>query len=322
MSTIRTIGVIAYDESEILDVTGPVSVFANASHALGARGGYRVHVLARERGAVRTSSGVALMADRALARAPREIDTLIVPGGEGTRAACADAVLIEQLRRLATRARRVASVCSGAFLLAQAGLLDGRRATTHWAYADQLQRAFPAVRVEPDAIFVRDEPYWTSAGVTAGLDLALALVEADWGNELALTLARHLVFYVKRPGGQSQYSVPLATQQATRPALERLRQHVIEHPQADLSLGALAARAHVSERHLRRLFQRELALTPREFVQRARLEQAQRLLSESPASLRDIARRCGYGSADALARRFEARFGVSPSAWRERFRRA
>ena len=314
----RTIAIALFEDAEVLDVTGPASVFANAAQT--ARGAYRIVLCAHEPGPVRTSSGVTLHADRAFARMPRTIDTLVVPGGEGTEAAVRDPRYVAAIRRLAARSRRVASVCSGSFLLAAAGLLDGRRATTHWRYAGLFQQMYPQVRVEADPIFVVDGTTWTSAGVTAGLDLTLALVEADLGRDVALEVARGLVFYLKRPGGQSQFSVPLETQVAQQPAIERIRQHVLEHPGADLRLPALAERAHVSERHLRRLFRRELALTPRAFVQQARLEQAQRLLCEGGASVREVARRCGYASGEAFARRFESRFKVSPSAYRARFR--
>jgi transcriptional regulator GlxA family with amidase domain len=212
-------------------------------------------------------------------------------------------------------------VCVGASLLPQPVLLDVRRATTHWKYLASLRRAFPRVRVDDDAIFVQDGRCWTSAGVTAGLDLALALVEADHGRALALAVARGLVFYLKRPGGQSQFSVPLAAQSADAPAIERIRQHVLDSPHADLRVSVLAERAHVSERHLRRLFREALDVSPREFVQRVRLEQAQRLLCESRASVREIARRSGYASADGFARRFEAAFRVSPREYRARFHR-
>lgn len=318
----HAVAIVIYPDAELLDAAGPASVFAAANAALGAGDAYVLTTLAPEAGPVRTSSGLVLSAEIAIPQARRRIDTLVVAGGNGTRAMAANAPFIAALRRLAARSRRVASVCSGAFLLAQAGLLDARRATTHWRYADLLREMFPRVRVEPDAIFVHDEPVWTSAGVTAGVDLALALVEADHGSAVALAVARELVVYMKRPGGQSQFSVPLATQTATLPVIERLRRHVMEHPQADLSLAALAERAHVSERHLRRLFRRELAVGPREFVQRSRLEQAQRLLCESGASLREVARRCGYATAESLSRRFEARLGVAPGAYRARFGRA
>ncbi len=319
MAATRRIVIVLYPGTELLDATGPASVFANANGGM-KPAKYEVVVVAARAGAMATSSGVSLVATHSLHfRGP--IDTLLVPGGEGTREAVGDAGLVAGIARLASRARRVASVCSGAFLLAQAGLLDGRRATTHWKYLASLRRAYPRVQVDDDAIFVQDGRYWTSAGVTAGLDLALALVEADHGRQHALAVARGLVFYLKRPGGQSQFSVPLAAQAADAPAIERIRQHVLDSPHADLRVSVLAERAHVSERHLRRLFRDALGVAPREFVQRVRLEQAQRLLCESRASVREVARRAGYASADGFARRFEAAFRVSPRAYRARFHR-
>lgn len=320
MAATRRIVIVLYPGTELLDATGPASVFANAN------GGvkpvrYEVVLVAAQAGAMATSSGVALVATQALRSLRGPIDTLLIPGGEGTRDAVGDAALVAGIARLASRARRIASVCSGAFLLAQAGLLDGRRATTHWKYLTSLRRAYPRVQVDDDAIFVQDGRYWTSAGVTAGLDLALALVEADHGRQHALAVARGLVFYLKRPGGQSQFSVPLAAQAADAPAIERIRQHVLDSPHGDLRVSVLAERAHVSERHLRRLFRDALGLSPREFVQRVRLEQAQRLLCESRASVREVARRSGYASADGFARRFESAFRVSPRAYRARFHR-
>jgi len=318
MGETRRIVIVLYPGTELLDVTGPASVFANAND--GSRPArYEVVVVAAQAGAMATSSGVSIVATHALRSVRGPIDTLLIPGGEGTRAALGDDALVAGIARLAARARRVASVCSGAFLLAKSGMLDGRRATTHWKYLAELRRAFPRVRVDGDAIFVQDGRYWTSAGVTAGLDLALALVEADLGREHALAVARGLVFYLKRPGGQSQFSVPLAAQAADAPAIERIRQHVLDSPHADLRVSVLAERAHVSERHLRRLFRDALDVSPREFVQRARLEQAQRLLCESRASVREVARRSGYASADGFSRRFEAAFRVSPRAYRARF---
>lgn len=310
----RQVAIVVFPGFELLDLSGPASVFANAGAAR-----YAVTVVAAAAGSVASSAGVSVQATADLARAPRRIDTLVVAGGEGTRAALGDAAFVDGVRRLAQRSRRVASVCSGAFVLAAAGLLDGRRATTHWRWAEALARGYPRVQVEPDAIFVRDAAVWTSAGVTAGLDLALALVEADHGRALALDVARELVVFLKRPGGQSQFSLPLATQGQDQPLVDRLRQQVLERPQAAWTVTRMAERVHVSERHLRRLFRRSLSMGPREFVQRARLEHAQRLLSESGASVREVARRCGYTTADAFRRRFAARFGVAPADWKARF---
>jgi transcriptional regulator GlxA family with amidase domain len=240
-------------------------------------------------------------------------------GGKGLDAALADPALLAAIRRLAARAERVVSVCTGAFLLAAAGLLDGLHATTHWRHADALARRFPGVRVEPDAIFVNEGKVWTSAGVTAGLDLALALVEADRGAPLALEVAQALVFYLKRPGGQSQFSVPLRAQAASHSVLDHVRRAILDRPGFDWRIEALADQAHTSPRHLRRLFRQELGMSPRAFIQGARLELAQRLLGDSRLQIADIARRCGYDSAAAFSRRFEARMGAAPMAWRARF---
>lgn len=319
MRNTRRIAIVLFDGFDLLDATGPAAVFSAVGER-DPRTAYVLNLCAAGAGPVRSDSGLLLHADTALARAPARIHTLLVPGGRGHEAAMRDPALLATIRRLAGRAQRVVSVCTGAFLLAAAGLLDGRRATTHWRHADALARRFPALRVEPDAIFVRDGALWTSAGVTTGLDLALALVEQDHGPTLALEVAQSLVFYLKRPGGQSQFSVPLRAQAASHSALERARRAILDHPEAAWSVARLAERAHVSERHLRRLFRDELGMSPREFIQGARLELAQRLLGDSDAQVGEIARRCGFGGAPAFIRRFEARLGVSPTAWRTRFR--
>ena len=316
----RRIVIALYDDVEILDVTGPASVLHNATRAPGSTLDYELVMAARKPGLVRSSSGLTLGATVALDAAPRNIDTLLVPGGEGSQAASRDERFVASIRKLAKRAKRVASVCTGAFILAEAGLLDGRTATTHWRYADSLARRYAGVKVEPDAIYVEDGPCWTSAGVTAGLDLALALVERDGGRSLALDVARGLVFYVKRPGGQSQFSVPLASQASEKPAIERVRQYILDHPADDLSLATLAERAHVGERQLRRLFRTELKTGPREFIAATRFEQAQRLLCDTPHGIAEIARRCGYASPESFTRRFEKTFGVNPTSYRARFR--
>lgn len=314
----RRIAIVLFDGVDILDVTGPASVFAAASER-DPRAAYPMTLCATAAGPVRSDSGLALHADSTLSRAPADIHTLLVPGGRGLEAAMADPALLAAIRRLAGRARRVVSICNGAFLLAATGLLDGRLATTHWRHAEALARRFPDVRVEPDAIFLNDGKVWTSAGVTAGLDLALALVEADHGATLALDVARALVFYLKRPGGQSQFSLPLQAQSSTHTVLDRVRQAVLDRPGRAWSVDALADHVHVSARHLRRLFGEELGMSPRDFIQGARLELAQRLLSDSDAQIGEVAVRCGYGSAAAFSRRFEAKLGITPGAYRARF---
>jgi transcriptional regulator GlxA family with amidase domain len=316
---------LAYPDAQILDVTGPLEVFAIATRILGARNsrdpGYRIELVAASAGPVRMSSGLELVAPRAARDLRGPVDTLFVAGGEGVRGAAGDAETIAWIRRMDARARRVASVCSGAFLLARAGLLDGRRATTHWRSCAALARVFPRVRVEPDRIYVRDGRIATSAGVTAGMDLALALVEDDLGGELARDVARQLVLFLRRPGGQSQFSVALDAPLANRPTLRELQTWIHEHPEADLGVEALAKRMAMSPRNFARIFTRELAATPARYVERARVEAARRWLEDSAAGLDEIAAACGFGSAETLRRAFQRLLRVSPSAYRDGFAR-
>ena len=308
----RTIVIVAFPDVQALDVAGPAEVFAQA-------GGYDVQVAAPVREPLATGSGYAIVPDLALADVRDPIDTLVVAGGEGTRAASADDLLVGWIADAAPRARRVASVCTGAFLLARAGLLDGRRATTHWAWCDALARAFPAVTVEPDPIFVADGPIRTSAGVTAGMDLALSLVEEDLGPERALEVARGLVLFVRRPGGQAQFSAGLRAQAAARAPLRDLQAWMTDHLDADLSVGALARRTHMSERHFARAFKDETGMTPAAYVERVRVERARLLLESTAAPVASVAKRCGFGTVETMRRAFARRVGVSPGAYRERF---
>jgi len=321
----RRIAVLAYPGVELLDVVGPLEVFAAASALRGKAGAppaYAVEILAAQAGPVRASSGLAVLADRGLDRAGDGIDTLLVAGGAGIEAAVAEPRLVDWLKATAPRVRRLGSVCTGALLLAEAGLLDGRRAATHWNWCERLRRRYPAVRVEPDPIFVQDGPVWTSAGVTAGMDLALALVEADHGRELALATARDLVMFLKRPGGQSQFSAALAGQAAERRPLQALQEWMLAHPDADLSVPALAERAAMSPRNFARAFRREIGTTPAAYVERLRVEAARRRLEESDLPGETIARTCGFGNGDGMRRAFLRRLGVAPREYRERFRPA
>jgi transcriptional regulator GlxA family with amidase domain len=312
----RRILVVAVDRAQSLDIAGPVEVFSIATR-LGAD--YETRLLSPTGAPIACSSGLAIAADGAAAGAPRACDTLLIAGGEGVYAAERDEQLIAWIARTAGRARRTASVCTGAFLLARAGLLDGRRATTHWMACEQLARRYPAVRVERDPIFVRDGEVATSAGVTAGMDLALALVEEDHGPELALGVARGLVLYVRRPGGQSQFSAQLRGQPARREPLRELQSWVLEHLEHDLSVPALAARAQMSERTLARAFRQETGQTPAAFVRAARLERARRELELGDAPIESIAHRCGFGTVETMRRAFGRRLGVPPSDYRQRF---
>ena len=286
----------------------------------GTEPGYSIRTAAREVRPLHTSSGLTITPDVTLAEVRGPIDTLLVAGGDGVRDAVNDRDLIDHVRRMACRSRRVASVCSGAFLLAEAGLLDGRRATTHWAWCAQLAEAYPAVIVEPDPIFTRDGNVSTSAGVTAGMDLALALVEEDLGRHAALTVARHLVLFLHRPGSQSQFSAQLATQLADRDEVRALQQEIVEHPELDCSVEALARRAGMSARHLARVFTEEVGATPARYVEQVRLESARRRLEESNDPVDRVAATCGFGTTETMRRSFIRALGIPPAEYRRRFR--
>ncbi|KOT92215.1 AraC family transcriptional regulator [Streptomyces sp. NRRL F-5755] len=311
----RDVLVVLFDGVQSLDVTGPLEVFTQA--ALRMPGAYPVRTASLDGAPVRTGSGLMLTPDLALSDAGPP-HTLLVPGGRGTREP--DARLVDWLRLHAPRARRTVSVCTGAFLLAAAGLLDGRRATTHWTRCAELAAEFPAVRVDPEPIYVRDDDVATSAGVTAGIDLALALVEEDLGRDLALAVARHLVVFLRRPGNQTQFSAQLAAQTADRRPLRDVQQWITENPAADLSVETLAARAGLSPRHFARAFRDEVGMTPGRYVDRVRLEAARRLLEDTADGIEGISRRCGYGTPEAMRRAFLRTLGAAPAEYRRRFR--
>jgi len=295
-------------------------VFSSANDVVAAAGGvrpYEVRVVSQGGQDVTATAGLALAA-ASLTEAGHELDTLLIAGGEGVEAAAENPVLVDWVRRRAGEARRVASVCTGAFLLAAAGLLDGRRAATHWMYAAKLARRYPAVRVEPDPIFVRDGQVWTSAGVTAGIDLALALVEQDLGRAVALAVARYLVVFLKRPGGQAQFSAALALQ-ASEDKFGTLHVWIGAHLADDLSLSALADQAGMSERSFSRHYAEATGQTPARAIERLRVEAARRLLSETRLPGKRIAQRCGFGSEETMRRSFVRLLGVSPQDYRERF---
>ncbi|MFI6685438.1 GlxA family transcriptional regulator [Streptomyces sp. NPDC050485] len=315
--TKRSVLVVLFDGVQSLDVTGPAEVFAGAGQVIGDPTAYRLRFASLDGAPVSSHCGLRLMADSALADAD-PTDILLVPGGEGTRHP--DPRLIDWLRVHGPRATSLVSVCTGALLLAETGLLDGRRATTHWALCDQMARRYPAVRVDPDPIFVRDGTIATSAGVTAGIDLALALVEEDHGREAALAVARRLVVFLRRPGNQAQFSAQLAAQTARREPLRELQQWITEHPDGDLSVEALAGRARLSPRHFARAFNAETGTTPGRYVERVRLEHARRLLEETPDGVREVSRAAGYGTPEAMRRAFVKQLGTAPAEYRRRFR--
>jgi transcriptional regulator GlxA family with amidase domain len=304
--------------AELLDIAGPTSVFSSATSLLRRKGGYEVRLVAERAGAVVTSSGVTLTAQHALGSLRGPIDTLIVPGGL-LGAIHNAAPLVPLISRLAPRVRRLASVCSGALILSRAGVLDGRTAVTHWAACDELRRMNPQCRVEDDRIFVRDGNVWTSAGVSTGIDLALAMVEEDHGAQLALEISRWLVVYLRRPGGQSQFSAPLAAQVAEREGIRKLLLWMSENVQADLSVAALARRATMSERTFARVFTAETRFTPAAYVERLRIDAARRSLETSKKSVKQIARLCGFGTAETMHRAFRRGVGSTPLEYRARF---
>ncbi|MER6267253.1 GlxA family transcriptional regulator [Streptomyces sp900105755] len=310
----RTVLVVLFDGVQSLDVTGPVEVFTGAeTHTPGS---YRIRTASLDGAAVRTSSGLTVVPDQALADAS-DPHILLVPGGQGTRRP--DPELVAWLRAHGPRTGRLVSVCTGAILLAAAGLLDGHRATTHWAYCEKLARDHPAVDVDPDPIYVRDGHVATSAGVTSGIDLALALVEEDLGRDVALSVARHLVVFLRRPGNQAQFSAQLAAQTAQRAPLREVQQWITEHPEDDLSVEALAARAALSPRHFARAFQAETGTTPGRYVDRVRLEHARRLLEDTGEGVEEVSRASGYGTPEAMRRAFLKALGTTPAEYRRRF---
>jgi transcriptional regulator GlxA family with amidase domain len=319
----RLIAIVAYPGVQSLDVTGPLEVFTGAQRLIEAESrrdrGYRMLVLSRDGQELRTSSGLVVVPDASLRDAPEPIDTLIVAGGAGHVEAAEDAELVDWIAQASTRARRTASVCTGAFLLARAGLLDGRRATTHWASAHELQRLHPETQVDAEPIFVRDGQVWTSAGVTAGMDLALALVEDDLEGDAALTIARHLVLFLRRPGNQSQFSATLAAQHAEREPLREIQRAVLEDIAGDHSVEAMAARAHMSPRHFARAFRAETGVTPARHVELVRLEAARRRLEDTGEPIAAIAAGCGFGTAETMRRAFLRALHVGPAEYRRRF---
>lgn len=313
----HTVAVVAFDEVQLLDVTGPVEVFTTANR-YGAD--YDVRVVSPTGAGVVTSSGLVLGVDGSVSSLPRRIGTLLVPGRRDWRAAVGDTDLVESVRHLTDRAERVTSVCAGAFVLAATGVLDGRRAATHWELAPDLAVAFPGIRVESDPLFVRDGHVVTSAGVTAGIDLALSLVEEDWGAEVARSVARQLVVFMARPGGQAQFSARLVPSQPQHPAVRRVLDHVSADPSAEHTLDSLAAVSGVSARHLGRLFRTEIGMSPGQYVESSRVEAAQALLEGGSGTVEEVAQQAGFGSSESLRRVFQHTFGVSPTVYRARFR--
>jgi transcriptional regulator GlxA family with amidase domain len=317
----RNVVIVAFPGMQSLDALGPLEVLAGATQALAARGrsgGYQVALASSRGGTVWSGSGVGLSTVR-LPDATARIDTLVLPGGDGARGARQDRRLLAWIEAVAPRCRRVATVCTGAFLAAEAGLLDGKRATTHWASAERLAAEFPAIEVDPDPIYIRDGRCWTSAGVTAGIDLALALVEEDAGVDVAQEVARWLVMFLHRPGGQTQFASPVWVPRAGRSAVRDVQSRVEAAPEGDHRVPTLAEAAAMSVRHFTRVFTDQVGETPGRFVERVRMEEARRQLETTDDTLDLIAGRCGLGTAETLRRVFRRRLDVSPDAYRRRF---
>jgi len=315
------VGVLGFDGINGLDLVGPLEAFAHAAYvdaAQAARQSYEVFVIGLTKKAFSGESGMRFLPHCSLADAPA-LDTLVIPGGAGLRVEATTRKVAGWVATRAPRLRRIASVCTGVFGFAPTGLLDGRRVATHWRFADAVAKRFPKLQVDGAAIFIKDGPYYTSGGVTAGIDLALALIEEDLGPRAALAVARELLVYVKRPGGQEQYSEPLRFQARAADRYADLIAWIGAHLERDLSIAALAERTHLSPRQFARRFAAAFGSTPADYVENVRLGEARRRLADAHSAIEQIARSVGFNSADSFRRAFERRFGIAPSAYRERF---
>lgn len=313
----QRVAIVTFESVQILDVTGPLEVLATATRLVPSAH-YETHLASLGGGPITASSGLTFDTT-SLDNIPDPIDTLIVAGGRDMDAVCNNHHLVTRVEELASRSRRVASVCSGAFLLAATGVLDGRRAVTHWAECQLLARSYPHVNVDPDAIYLRDGNLWTSAGVTAGIDLTLALVADDHGRQAAATVARQLVVYLRRSGGQSQYSNLLAAQDADSQPIQDLLAWLPDHLTDDLSIPRLAQRANLSERHFNRRFKAEVGVAPAQHIEALRLESARRLIETTNLPIEQIATTCGFGAVETMNRAFRRRLDITPLEHRHHF---
>ncbi len=319
----RSVVILGYPGVQALDLVGPFDVFTGATLNLAAQGrndGYDVTIASVGGEPVTTGTGLVLVAQPLPDPHGPPIDTVVLPGGFGLDEARRNPDVVDWVKDVAGTARRIVSVCTGAFLAAQAGLLDGCRATTHWAFASQLAREFPSVAVDPEPIYVQSSPtVWTAAGVTAGIDLALSLVEDDHGTDVAQTVARYLVLYLRRPGGQSQFAAPVWMPRAKRAPIRDVQEFIEAEPGAAHSISELASRAALSPRHFTRVFTDEVGEAPGAYVERIRTEAARRQLEETDDTVTVIATRCGFGTADTMRRNFLRRMGIPPDQYRKTF---
>ena len=324
MSQTHLVSMLAYTDCQILDVTGPLEVFARTARWLNDHGhshgvpAYRVEIIANQAGPLKCSNGLELVASRPWHEV-RETGTLLVAGGIGQDTPACDDALLAWLRGMRGCCQRLGSVCTGAIVLAAAGLLDHHQATTHWAFGERLANSGHDIRVDTDALFVADDGIYTSAGVTAGMDLALAMVESDWSRQVALAVARELVMYVKRSGGQAQFSRPLQAQQAETDRLRKLQLWMLENIDSELSVERLAGRIAMSPRNFSRRFSREVGISPAQYVEEIRIEAARERLETTRLSMGRVATLCGFSSAETMRRAFARRLGVAPTEYRKRF---
>lgn len=313
----KTVAALAYLNCQILDVTGPMQVFASANKALG-KPAYQLQILGLDTQPVVTNSGMRLLPDLPYTQS-ESMDTLLLAGGHGVTEVIKDQALIEWVSTQAGLVRRIASVCSGAFILAEAGLLQGKRVATHWCACQKLAQSYAELEVEEDAIWIKQDNLYTSAGVTSGIDLALALVEEDYGHAVSMAIARELVVFMKRPGGQSQFSSQLQAQEKATGVVAKALGYIESHLEQELSLQQLAEYCHVSERHLFRLFKQSCGCSPASYIEGSRVDLAQKLLLEGDLNRQQVAERSGLGSADSLRRVFIRRIGISPGEYKARF---
>ncbi|MDY7545695.1 DJ-1/PfpI family protein [Glaciimonas sp. CA11.2] len=322
ISKTRTVDIIIYPGFKALEAIGPLKVFDYTNTCLRQRqlsGGYEVAIASTKIGMIVSDTLMSLEATKAISTLALP-DLAIIVGAPDIEKSLQDSPeIVEWVANAAPKIQRLAALCTGSFFLAEGGALDGRRATTHWRFSERLGKKYPAIKVDADAIFIREGNIWTSAGVTAGMDLALAIVEEDFGREIALEVARDLVIYLKRPGGQSQFSVHLSSQMTTHPTIRELQSWIMLHLDDDLSIPKLAARIAMSERNFARVFQRETAESPAEFIESARFEVARRMLEENTSALKQIVLKTGFRTEEKMRRVFQKKIGVTPKVYRERF---